>query len=55
MIPSGTLQSFSAANMRNLIYVAVIVHVAFTAAGLELQGKEVCVTFFSLFILPLHL
>ncbi|XP_053289294.1 uncharacterized protein LOC128449946 isoform X2 [Pleuronectes platessa] len=31
----------SAANMRNLISVAVILHVAFTAAGLKLDGKEV--------------
>ncbi|XP_053289295.1 uncharacterized protein LOC128449946 isoform X3 [Pleuronectes platessa] len=35
------LQFCSAANMRNLISVAVILHVAFTAAGLKLDGKEV--------------
>ncbi|XP_053289300.1 uncharacterized protein LOC128449946 isoform X7 [Pleuronectes platessa] len=34
-------KSCSAANMRNLISVAVILHVAFTAAGLQLEGKEV--------------
>ncbi|XP_060937128.1 uncharacterized protein LOC133014031 isoform X2 [Limanda limanda] len=36
-----TSVSCSAANMRNLISVAVILHVAFTVAGLQLKGKEV--------------